>query len=399
MKQLRVGVIGAGMRASSYFRNLPPDIQPAVQLVALADPNEGNRIKFQDLFAGESQPRHYENGEALLDTEELDALIIGSPNHAHTEDAIRALPRQIPILLEKPVAIGLEECRRLWQAYVGAGQPPVTVGFVLRYSSFYQKIEELIRSEALGQVLSIDADEMLGTGLTAFFYRGWRRWDHLTGGFMVEKCCHDFDILNWMTGARATRVFSIAGRTHLTPRPDEERHRRFEPVRRAELDYGDAGTQSIFTALTDESPYDAASDVPDHQAVMIEFDNGILSSFTACVAQPRSARRMRVYGSAGALEGDIGRSRIVVDTPQTDSDGYDTHEETFPAGEGGHHGADPGISTTFWNTAMDLPATIRAGIREGIEAVLIGLAAEESKKSGLPVDVTRLRSEVFGAGE
>jgi len=399
MRKLRVGVIGSGMRSSSYFRNLPPKQQLSVQLVALADPNEGNRIKFQDLFAGESQPRHYENGESLLDTEELDALIIGSPNHAHTDDAIRALPRQIPILLEKPVAIGLDECRRLWQAYVAAEQPPVTVGFVLRYSPFYQKIEGLIRSDALGQVLSIDADEMLGTGLTAFFYRGWRRWDRLTGGFMVEKCCHDFDILNWLTGARATRVFSIAGRTHLTPRPYDQQHRRFDPERQTDLDYGDTRTQSIFTALTDESPYDAASDVPDHQVVMIEFDNGILSSFTACVAQPRSTRRMRVYGSAGALEGDIGRSRIVVDTPMVDSEGYDTHEVAFPAGEGGHHGADPGISATFWNSAMGLPTTIRAGIREGIEAVLIGLAAEESKKSGLPVDVTRLRREVFGASE
>jgi predicted dehydrogenase len=350
------------------------------------------------LFAEGSQPAHYDNGEALLEAEDLDALIIASPNHAHTDDAVRALPRGIPLLLEKPVAINVDECRRLWRAYVDAGQPPVTVGFVLRYSGFYETIKAMLDRGDLGQVLSIDADEMLGAGLTAYFYRSWRRWDHLTGGFIVEKCCHDLDILNWLTEAHAERVYSVARRTHFTPRPADERHARFEPTQRADLDFGDEQTQRIFRSLTDESPYEAESDMPDHQVVVIEFDNGVLSSFTACLAQPRTARRMRIYGSDGALEGDIGRSRIMVDRPAAEPDQFDTQDPVIPDAEGGHHGADPGISQAFWNTALGRPAQIRAGIREGIEAVLVGLAAEESKKTGMPVDVARMRAEVFGSG-
>jgi predicted dehydrogenase len=406
MKQLRVGIIGTGMRSASYLYNLAPELRPAVRVVALADPDEGNCARFErffaeDFFADRHRPRQYESGAELLAAEELDALVIGSPNHAHTGDALLAMPRRIPILLEKPVAISLDECKRLWAGYLAADRPPVTVGFVLRYAPFYTKVKELIRAADLGQLLTIDADESLGTALTAYFFGGgsWRRWDRLTGGFIVEKCCHDLDILNWLAEGKAERVFSVARRTHLTPRPPEQRHARFEPgaQQRAALDYGDTSLRRAFRRLEDDSLYEAESDSPDHQFVTIEFDNGILSTFTVCLAQPHNSRRVRIYGANGALEGDIDRSIVAVDKPTEDGAKSTRQEYTITGGEGGHHGADSVINEAFWRGALGEPGTIRAGIREGIEAVLIGLAAEESKRTGLPVNVRRLRAEVFGA--
>lgn len=405
MEQLRVGIIGTGMRSASYLHNLAPAMRPAVRVVALADPDEANLARFEAFFAdaffsGGSRPRRYDRGAALLAAEELDALIIGSPNHAHAEDALLAMPRRIPILLEKPVAISLDECRRLWAGYMAAGRPPVTVGFVLRYAPFYTRVKELIREADLGQLLTIDADESLGTALTAYFFGGgsWRRWDRLTGGFIVEKCCHDLDILNWLAEARATRVFSVARRSHLTPRPPDQRQRRFEPaaLRDAALDYGDTPLRRAFRTSPDSSLYETPTDAPDHQAVMIEYDNGILSTFTVCLAQPRDTRRLRIYGANGALEGDIGRSTIAVEKPRDAGPGSERREVPIGGDEAGHHGADPLIGAAFWHGALGAPGTIRAGMREGIEAVLIGLAAEESKRSGLPVDVRELRAEVFG---
>lgn len=406
MKELRVGIIGTGMRSAAYLYNLAPEVRPAVRVVALADPNEGNCATFErffanDFFADRRRPRQYESGAELLAAEELDALIIGSPNHAHTTDALLALPRRIPILLEKPVAISLDECQRLWAGYVAADRPPVTVGFVLRYAPFYTRVKELLQEADLGQLLTIDADESLGTALTAYFFGGgsWRRFDHLTGGFIVEKCCHDLDILNWLTGAKAERVFSVARRTHLTARPANQRHPRFEPgaPRHATLDYGDSPLRRTFRRIDDDSLYDAASDAPDHQLVTIEFDNGILSTFTVCLAQPHNNRRLRIYGANGALEGDIDRALIAVEKPGDDGSASTRREYAITGGEGGHHGADAVIGEVFWRGALGEPTTIKAGIREGIEAVLVGLAAEESKRTGLPVDVRTLRAAVFGS--
>ncbi|MFN8516420.1 MAG: Gfo/Idh/MocA family oxidoreductase [Thermomicrobiales bacterium] len=405
MKQLRVGIIGTGMRSASYLHNLSPELRPQVRVVALADPDEGNCAKFErffanDFFADRHRPRQYESGAELLAAEELDALIIGSPNHAHTADALLAMPRRIPLLLEKPVAISLEECKQLWAGFVAAGRPQVTVGFVLRYAPFYVKVKELLQEADLGQLLTVDADESLGTALTAYFFGGgsWRRFDHLTGGFIVEKCCHDLDILNWLTGAKAERVYSVARRTHLTPRPKEQRHARFEPGsnRHATIDYGDSPLRGTFRIIEDDSLYEAESDMPDHQLVTIEFDNGILSTFTVCLAQPHNNRRLRIYGSNGALEGDIERSIVAVDKPSADGRESTRQEYAITGGEGGHHGADSVINEAFWRGALGEPTTIKAGIREGLEAVIVGLAAEESKRTGLPVDVRKLRVEVFG---
>lgn len=405
MKTLRVGIIGTGMRSASYLYNLDPSLRPAVRVVALADPDEASCARFEaffarDFFADHPRPRQYERGADLLAAEDLDALIIGSPNHAHAEDALLALPRRIPILLEKPVATSLEDCRRLWAGYVAANRPPVTVGFVLRYAPFYTRVKALIREADLGQVLSIDADESLGTALTAYFFGvgSWRRFDHLTGGFIVEKCCHDLDILNWLAEGKAERVFSVARRTHLTPRPPEQRHARFErgAQQQAALDYGDTPLRRAFRRLEDDSLYEAESDSPDHQFVTIEFDNGVLSTFTVCLAQPHNSRRVRIYGANGALEGDIDRSIVAVDKPGGDGAKGIRQEYPITGGEGGHHGADTVINEAFWRGALGEPDTIRAGMREGIEAVLVGLAAEESKRTGLPVDVRRLRAEVFG---
>ena len=89
----------------------------------------------------------------------LDAVIIGSPNAFHVDSAIPALDKGLTILLEKPVATSLEDCAKLWQAYIKADCPPLAVGFVLRYTPFYSKVKELIAQGAVGQVLSIEAAE------------------------------------------------------------------------------------------------------------------------------------------------------------------------------------------------------------------------------------------------
>ena len=401
MKEIRTGVIGAGARSASYIRNVPAEFASRVRLTAVADPSEKSRSLFAQHLSGGAPTRYYESAHDLLNSEELDALVVGSPNHTHAEIALAAFEYKIPLLLEKPVATNVEDCRRLWQGYQSAGQPPVVVGFVLRYTPFYAKIKELVESNALGQILSIDADENINPAITSVFYRNWRRYDKYSGGFMVEKCSHDFDILNWITGAKAVRVFSIAKRTHLTPRPRAEQHRRFdaEVTHRMAFDYGDPLTQKWFQSNSDESLYEAESDVPDHQSVILEFDNGILSNFTACHIQPRNTRRMRVFASNGALEGDIGRNKILMDIPFEDRDGFTTQEIDITHDQSdGHHGGDSVINEAFWGAADGKPVEIRAGLKEGIEAVLVGLAAEESKKTGLPVEVGPMRQHVFGSG-
>ena len=397
---IKVGVIGAGSRAASYLGNVPERLRKRVRLVAIAEPDPANRDLTAKRFGGSTPPRLYQDGPDLLQREELDALIITTPNHLHVRDAVPAMRRGIPLLLEKPVAVSLAECAQLWQSYVESGRPPVTVGFVLRYTPFGARLHELVSRRSVGQLLTVDADENVAASTTGAFLRGtWRRWDRLAGGFLVEKCCHDFDFLSWITGARVTRVYSIGKRTHFVPRPRAEQHARFdvEAMRTALLDYGDTDSVRLaWRSMSGDSLYDAAGDVPDHQTVMLEWSNGILSCFTACLGQVRGTRRIRIGGSDGMLEGDLERSVLLWDKPGKDAYSFTTERIEIRHDLSGHHGGDSVINESFWSSAAREPFELRAGIREGIEAVIVALAAEESERTGQPVDVTALRRQVFG---
>lgn len=400
---IRVGVIGAGLRAASYFTNLPEALHKRVQLVALADPNPRHRTAFYEKYASilsdEGTPRYYDRGIDLLENEELDALVIGSPNNAHAADACPAFERKIPTLLEKPVAVSVEECRQMWQSWQAAGEPPVTVGFVLRTTPFYDRIRQLVQSGQLGQLLTLDADENIGTGTTRQMRSGWRSWAQNCGGFMIEKCSHDFDLLRWISGSEAKSVFSFAARTHFVPgNPQAEPRFDQQAPREEKLDYGDAATRRLFTEDNSGSLYTDSGDLPDHQSVIIEWENGVTTCFTATFAQLRPTRRMRAAGTSGNVEGDAERSRLLLDTETVGA--VSTEEIEIPHDSTGHHGGDGNTAAQFWNSAFGVPVDAEqpaaAGLREGIEAVLIGIAAQQSAQSGQAVDVSALRRQVFG---
>ena len=397
-REIRVAVIGAGVRSVSYLRNVPDDLRSRIRLVAVADPSEKRRRLLTERFADWGRPEEFVDGEGLLAAGGFDALIIGSYNNTHAHFAIQAMDSHACILLEKPVATTLEQCKELWQKVVETGNNRVFVGFVLRYTPFYQQLAELLDKKAVGQLLAVDADENLSQSITSGFYRAWRRDDEISGGFMVEKCSHDFDIFHFLIGSRVEKVFSIAKRTHFVPRPFDEQHQRFSPdfIRNLALDYSDVHTKQIFENTSDESIYEAKSDVPDHQAVMLEFSDGTLVNFMACHGQPRTTRRIRIFGANGSLEGDIDRGEILHDIPFEDRLGAQTQKYTINFDESGHHGADSVINNAFWRATAGGDIKSLAGVQEGIEAVLVGLAAEESKRTGLPVEMKTLRDAVFG---
>ena len=198
---INVAVVGAGRRAAQYFRYVPDDLRPLIRLIAIADPSEPNREAFQRLFADSRRTRQYGDGDDMLARENPDAVIIASPNSYHARHAQLAFAAGAHVLLEKLVATSTIECQQVWQAAQAAGrEASIMVGFVLRYTAFYSRIQEIVASGELGTILAIDADENLGTELTGLFHKSWRRRDDLSGGFLVEKCCHDFDILNWLIG-------------------------------------------------------------------------------------------------------------------------------------------------------------------------------------------------------
>jgi hypothetical protein len=114
------------------------------------------------------------------------------------------------------------------------------------------------------------------------------------------------------------------------------------------------------------------------------------------MGQPRTNRRLRIFGTDGSLEGDIDDSKIVVHKPHSRGNGWDVAVHPVNAQKGNHHGGDAILSETFWRIVANQRGGARAGLREGIEAVLVALAAQKSSASSQQIDVRALREHVFG---
>lgn len=398
-ERINVAVVGAGRRAAQYFRYVPDDLRPLVRLTAIADPSESNREAFERLFAEGRRTRQYSDADDMLANEDPDAVIIAAPNKYHARYTQLAIAAGSYVLLEKPVATSITECRQVWQAARAASrEASIMVGFVLRYTPFYSRIQEIVASGELGTILAIDADENLGTGLTGLFHKSWRRRDDLSGGFLVEKCCHDFDILNWLIGSAPDRVYTISKRTHFVPSNTGDRQPRFDPevIRRIDVtDFGDPEINAAFPVQMENSPYDSPSDSPDHTAVLLDFGSGALCTFVACMGQPRTTRRIRIFGTNGDLEGNIDDSRIVIHKPHNSDNGWEVKDIPIAAESHNHHGGDGVLAHAFWRTAANQSDPSRAGLREGIDAALVALAAQESAAVGRSIDIAELRNQVF----
>jgi len=397
-----LAVIGCGLRADCYMHELRCGLGKEWRLLALADPNPLAIDVFRRNY-GQADVRTYRTGPELLNAHgpELDAVIIASPNAFHIDAMIPALRHRLKILLEKPVATRIKDCAAIWQAYLEAGQPPVIVGFVLRYTAFYQKIRELLDKGAIGQMLSMEAAELMGIPLSALYMRGWRRQHDLAGPLVLEKCSHDLDILSWLAGAKPVRVASFAGRTRFIPNPRAAGRCRDCALRDAcRYSSGKVVPYLMNIARRDEilpliptendlCVFNSEKDIPDHQVASIEYANGVLASFTVCLDQPRSTRTIRINGTLGQIIGDIGRDELRVEYhPPDGSEQGHAENIRIEHDASGHHGGDSVIADQFKSIIRGEAAAPLAGLREGIESSLVSLAIETASRENRVVPMS-----------
>jgi predicted dehydrogenase len=114
------------------------------------------------------------------------------------------------------------------------------------------------------------------------------------------------------------------------------------------------------------------------------------------MGQPRTTRRIRIFGTNGDLEGNIDDSSIVVHRPHASDNGWDVKDIPIAAENHNHHGGDGVLADAFWRTAANQAEPSRAGLREGIDAVLVALAAQQSAAAGQSIDIAEMRNQVFG---
>ncbi len=190
---LRYGLIGVGGMGRGHL-NVAKKIQ-GVEIAALADSFPENLAKGVEAL-GRPIPAYADYRE-LLEREALDAVVIATPDDTHADIACDALAAGLHVLAEKPMATTLEDCNRLLKA-VESAETIYQVGLELRYKAIWQKVHALLREGRIGRVRQLWCKEFRGPW--ALKVDQWITQKQHTGGALVEKDCHHFDLFNWFTG-------------------------------------------------------------------------------------------------------------------------------------------------------------------------------------------------------
>jgi predicted dehydrogenase len=372
---MNVAVIGLGQRISAVVSALKA-AGAEIEVSGYVDPAPVglDRLKEEDIPVGES----FESPEALLTAGGHDLVMIGSPNHLHAEHLMLALYGDKPVFAEKPVVRTENESYALAQRLSSEETPPLFVGLVLRSAPIAREILSIVREGHLGQIVSIDATEHLPPEHGAYLARNWRRKREWGGSFLLDKVCHDFDILGEIAGGRPQRIVSFGGRGIF--RPDRE------PTAR---EYSD-GSKAFETWPggweAEADAFASQMDVTDHQTALVEYVNGVQLAFHANTCSALRERRWYVAGTDGTLIADIDRNTLMW---RRHLERTAPFRRQFPISDHDHNGADVAMARDLIAALKDETA-FPVSPFQAIEAGLTVMAIDKAQAMGQVIDCTAI---------
>lgn len=349
---IRYGIIGTGMMGCEHIRNLA--LVPGVAVTAIADPDATSRQWGRAAVGRDVEI--YDDYRELLRRAPVDAVVIASPNFTHYEVLCAAFESGKHVLVEKPLCTEVEHCLRVVDA--AARHPGVVwVGMEYRYMRPVARLVEEVHGGAVGRLRMLAIREHRFPFLRKV--GDWNRFNRNTGGTLVEKCCHFFDLMNLITQQRPLRVYASGA--------------------------GDVNHQ-------DESYGGEKPDILDSAYAIVDFDGGARALLDLCMFAENSRNEMEIAatGDRGKVEAFVPEHRLVM----TRRDRNEPATVTFPvdanlARAGAHHG-----STFFEHVAFR--DAIRSGgkpvvsVEDGALAVAVGAAGERSIQLGRPVALAEL---------
>lgn len=359
MTTIRYGIIGSGMMGQEHIRNIA--LVDGAVVSAVADPNTQMRESAAAL-AGPGCVT-FDHHQPLLANDLCDAIVIAAPNHLHEPILHDVLPFDIPLLVEKPLGIDEAQCVRIMRA-AERRKAPVWVGMEYRYMPPVARLLDEVAAGTAGTPRMMAIREHRFPFLNKI--GNWNRFQDQTGGTLIEKCCHFFDLMRVVFDAEAVRVYASGG---------------------------------MDVNFVEEEFDGRKSDILDNAFVIVDFDGGQRAMLDLCMFAEGAywQESISVTGETARIDAKVpGPSRFSSDGQERPSQlVISPRESKAPVtedilideailGAGDHHG-----STYFQHQRF--VQIIREGgqpdvsIEDGAKAVVIGAAAEESARTGQPV--------------
>lgn len=415
----RIGIVGCGGRGIASF------IMPAVargmgdRIVALCDVNTV-RLGIAAAKLGRSVPAFTDYDEFLAKGN-MDVVLITTPDYLHCPLALKAFAAGKHVITEKPMAISVTQCDQMIAAAQRANRD-LRVAFNLRYSPTILAAVTLLKQGVIGNVVALQSDDYRNIGHGSDYYRRWHRQRQYSGGMLIHKGCHTFDVLNWMAQARPVSVYAMSSRRYFKPRPNAgQRCKTCDQKQTCEM-YVDldvaiptgvpwkgfdhdlyANAEHVDGYYRDQCVFGQDVDLQDNIQILARYENGIALTYNLLMFCPYSERSFGVTGTNGRLELGRGGSWVyptfqggpqerqkqlfVENAPQREAIDPPTVLGQRGQKKGSHGGADGWLLTSLLEDDTGDPS--KAGGIEGRHAIMLAEAAYLSMERGQPVDVEK----------
>lgn len=433
----RYAIIGTGSRAQMYVDQMTGPYADCAELVAISDVNHGRATYYQQYVSarGYQAPEFFapEAIDRMVRTMDIERVIVTSPDWAHATHIVAALQAGADVIVEKPLTISADGIRSIAAAAEESGRS-VTVTFNYRYSPRNTALKQLIADGSLGDITSVHFEWLLDTAHGADYFRRWHREKANSGGLLIHKASHHFDLVNWWLADAPSRVYASGGlrfygdknaaNRGLGARPDRGSTdsplndefsldmKRDPQLRALYLDH-----EEIDGYHRDVDVFSAGITIEDNLSLVVDYAAGASMSYSLNAHSPWEGYTVAVNGTKGRAEltvverGAVSHGtdgRVLID-PTARPDGviedearpvsekllFQEHfraavEIPIPHEDGGHGGGDSRLlRDLFVGPGADVLGHA-ATWRDGAQSVAVGLAGNLSLSTGQAVRVADL---------
>ncbi|MFY1696342.1 MULTISPECIES: Gfo/Idh/MocA family protein [unclassified Solwaraspora] len=432
-RRLRYALVGTGARAEMFVRALVLDHRDTAELVAFADSNQA-RMDAHNAWLeelGRDAVATYPASEfvTMLGKERVDVALVTTVDRVHDEYIVAALHAGCDVITEKPMTVDVPRCQRILDAVAQTGRS-VQVAFNYRYNPLHERVRQVLADGEIGEVGSVHFEWLLDVRHGADYFRRWHRDKANSGGLMVHKASHHFDLVNWWLDAAPVQVYAAgrlffygeSGRRHGYARDYDRAHGEVaaagDPFAlqlaahpRLRALYLEAEAEDGYHR--DQNVFAPGVTIEDDMSVLATYSTGATMTYHLTAYAPWEGYRVMFNGSRGRLELEVVESDFVSPYAAGELKGAALHGVQAAVEEGwakitvrpfweqprqvpvagytrtGHGGADAKMTAVLFGGATD-PMGRGATARDGALALLTGLAANRSFETGQPVRVADL---------
>lgn len=442
----RYAIVGTGSRAEMYVRAILGEHSDVAELVALLDPNEGRLAHYQRLISGLDpdavRPSVWspDQLEKAIADEHVDRVIVTSPDFTHAEMVSRSLRSGADVVVEKPLTIDEKGSSEIVRAIQDTHRNLVMT-FNYRYSPRNTAFKRAISSGKIGTPTSVHFEWLLDTSHGADYFRRWHREKEHSGGLLIHKASHHFDLVNWWLADTPVRVFASGGLRFYGADNARARGLKNRPSRGTGAAAGDPfaldlredphlrelylDNERFDGYIRDRDVFGDGISIEDNLSLVVDYSGGASMSYSLNAHCPWEGYRIAVNGTEGRIELDVVERGQVFVSPQGHSiidpsvvkddhavstlrpDGerilLQRHWEAasevpIPQGAGAHGGGDAIMLRDVFVGAQDDPLGRAADYVDGVRAIAVGISGNRSLSTGRAVAVGDLDLGITLAG-